>query len=131
MPQATNLVLKNGANADKTFTLISPAAGDGGIAEWALKEGTISSVFPRITALAQRNGNRTGRNLKIKLTIPSSFTDSVTGLTSVGSRAELNATFSVPDDFPQTLKADWVAFASGLLATSLLKAMVEDATSAT
>lgn len=131
MPQATNLTLKNGTAADKTFTLVTPAAGDGGIAEWALKEGSISAVFPRITAMAQRNGNRTGRNLKVKMIIPSSYTDTVTGLTSVGSRAEFNATFTVPDDFPQALKPDWVAFASNLMASALLKSMIEDATPAT
>lgn len=131
MPQATNLTIKNGSAVDKTFTLVTPAAGDGGIAEWALKEGSISSVFPRITALAQRNGNRTGRNLKVKLIIPSSYTDTVTGLTSVGSRAEFNATFTMPDDFPQALKADWVAFTSNLISTALLKSMIEDATPAT
>lgn len=56
MPQATDLVINNGAGTPvaKTFTLMAPAAGDNSLASWALKEGTISSVFPKITALADR-----------------------------------------------------------------------------
>lgn len=130
MPQATNLVVKNGTNVDKTFTLISPAAGDGGIASWALKEGSIASVFPLFTASAGKTSNRS-RQLRLKYRLPSSYTDTVTGLTNVGSAAEVNITVSVPDDFPESLKDDFVAFATNLPATTLVKSMIRDAYSAT
>lgn len=132
MPQATDLTVNNGAGTPvaKTFSLISPAAGDGGIAEWALKEGTISAVFPKLTASANKTPTG-GRVLKVKFSLPSSFTDSVTGLTNVSSRAQMNATFSVPDSFPEASKADFVAFCVNSLETSLLKAMIRDAYPAT
>lgn len=130
MPQATDLVIKNGAAVDKTFTLISPAAGDGGIAQWALKEGTISSVFPALTASANRTGNNS-RVLKVKFKQPSSFTDAVTGLTNVNSAAEMNVTFSIPASYPEALKNDFTAFAIGALNTVLFKSMIRDAYSAT
>lgn len=132
MPQAIDLVVNNGAASpvSKTFTLISPAAGDGSIATWALKEGTISAVFPTLTAMAHKTGKKS-RNLKVKFRLPSSYTDSVTGLTNVGSGAEMNVTFSVPDAFPEALKNDYVAFALNLLATPTLKSMARDALSAT
>lgn len=132
MPQATDLVIPNGAGTpvNKTFSLISPAAGDGGIAEWALKEGTISAVFPRLTASAQKTQN-SSRNLKIKMRLPSSYADAVTGLTNVGSAAELNCTVSVPNNFPETLKADFVAFSTNLFQQALIKAMMRDAIPAT
>lgn len=132
MPHAIDLVINNGAGTPvaKTFSLISPAAGDGGIAEWALKEGSISAVFPRITASAQKTSHNS-RNLKVKFRMPSSFTDSVTGLTNVGSAAEVNATVAVPNDFPETLKADFVAFSVNLFQQALIKAMMRDATPAT
>lgn len=127
MPQATQtLVIKNAAGVDKTFTLISPAAGDGGIMEYALKEGTISSVFPKLTASATKSGNRS-RKLKTKFILPSSWTDTVTGLTNVGSRAEFNGDVSVPDDFPESLKDDFVALATNAFRTALLQAMIRDA----
>lgn len=132
MPQATDLVVNNGAGTpvSKTFSLIAPASGDGGIAQWALKEGTISAVFPSLTASAQKTGNKS-RNLKVKFRLPSSYTDSVTGLTNVAAGAEMNVTFSVPDAFPEALKADFVAFSLNLMNTSLLKAMIRDAYAAT
>lgn len=129
MPQASDLVIKNSATVDKTFALISPAAGDGGIAEWALKEGTISSVFPRITASAHKTPR--GRVLTLKLKFPSSYTDTVTGLTNVASAAEVNVKVSVPADYPELRKDDFVAFTANAMAHALVKAMTRDAVSAT
>lgn len=130
MPQATNLVVKDGANADKTFTLVNPAAGDGGVALWHLKEGSIASVFPAVTAVAGKTSNKS-RKLTLKVRLPSSFTDSVTGLTNVGSAAEMNMTVSIPDDFPEARKDDFVAFVTNLPKTTLLSAMIRDAYAAT
>lgn len=132
MPQATDLVIGNGEPTPvaKTFNLISPAAGDGGIASWALKEGVISSVFPTITASASRTQN-SSRKLTVKLRLPSSYTDTVTGRTNVGSAGEMNVSFSMPADFPEALKNDYVAFCTNALNTPLFKSMIRDALSAT
>lgn len=131
MPQATDLTIANGATTPvpKTFSLLTPAAGDGGIASWALKEGTISSVFPSITARSVRTPR--GRNLTIKFRLPSSYTDKVTGLTMVGSAGEMNVKVTVPDDLPEALKADFVAFGTNLFQQALVKAMLKDALPAT
>lgn len=129
MPQATDLTIKNAAGTDKTFVLVTPAAGDGSVAQWFLKEGTISSVFPKLTASAGKTAS--GRKMTVKFVMPSSFTDSVTGLTNVGSRAEFNGSWSVPDDFPQSLKADQVAFVKNAIGTALIQAMAMDAYPAT
>lgn len=125
MPNAVDISVKNGANVDKTFALVSPAAGDGGIAMWALKEGAISAVFPVITAMATKTGNNS-RKLTIKFKLPSSYTDTVTGKTMVDTGAEMNVSFSMPNDFPETLKADNVAFAINLLNSTLFKAAIRD-----
>jgi hypothetical protein len=133
MANATDLVVMNGfpgAPEAKTFTLISPSAGDGGLATWALKEGTISTVFPRFTASA-RSVNGRARSAKFKVTLPASYTDYVTGLTSVNSRAEVVVTVNIPDEFPEALKNDLVAFSTGLLATDYVKSLIRDALSAT
>lgn len=126
MPQAANIVLKNGATTpvDKTFELINPASGLGGTASWALKEGTIAAVFPTIEGVATING--VGRRVRVKLTLPSSFNDAVTGLTNVGSRAEFSFTSIVPVDFPESLKNDYVAYASNLVANAIMKSMIRD-----
>lgn len=133
MPQAADIVIKNGAQSpvDKTFTLIAPAAGDGAYANWRLQEGVISSVFPRIAIKAMENASRTARKANIKLQIPSSYTESVTGLTKVGSGFDLDITVTVPNDYPEALKADAVAFTSNLMNVALVKAIIRDAVSAT
>lgn len=132
MPQATDLTVNNGATTPvaKTFSLITPAAGDGGIAQWALKEGAISSVFPKFTAESRRTANAS-RKATFKFRLPSSYTDSVTGLTVVNSAAEFNVSSSVPDNFPEALKNDYVAFATNLFQQTLVKSLVRDAVSAT
>lgn len=132
MPQATDLVIDNGAGTPvaKTFSLMSPAAGYNSLAEWALKEGTIATVFPRITALARATGNDSKKS-QIKLKIPSSYTDTVTGLTKVGSGYEADISVSVPNDFPESLKDDAVAFTVNLVAHALIQAMIRDGSPAT
>jgi len=130
MPQAADLVLKNNAAVDKTFSLYAPSAGDSSLAIWKLKEGTIASVFPTITAQARQTGN-SSRTVQLKLRLPSSYTDTVTGLTRVGSAFEANIQCSVPDDFPEAIKNDAVAFTANLVANTLVKAMIRDALPAT
>lgn len=133
MPQAIDLVVKNGASTpvDKTYVLNTPASGYGSVAEWVLKEGAVSSVFPRFTAAARPSTRGNARNLQLKFKLPSSYTDTVTGNTLVRSAFEFNATVVVPDDFPEALKSDAVAFATNLLQTALVKALIRDALPAT
>lgn len=128
MPQAVDLVLKNGAATpvDKTFTLMAPAAGEASWANWRLKEGPISSVFPRIAMLARENASRNARKSQIKLQIPSSYTDTVTGLTKVGSAFDVSIECTVPNDFPEALKNDAVAFTANLVNHVLTKAVIRD-----
>jgi hypothetical protein len=132
MPQAIDLVLANGAGTpvNKTFTLYAPSAGDSSLASWKLQEGTISAVFPSITALARPTGNKS-RKMQGKLRLPSSYTDSVTGLTKVGSAFEFDFSASVPDDFPEALKNDAVAFSKNLIAHALIQAMMRNGVAAT
>lgn len=130
MPQQIDLVLKNGSNVDKTFAAITPAAGDGGLARWALKEGTISAVFPIVTAMSRKNQNQV-RVLSVKFRLPSSYTDTVTGLTNVSSSAEVNIQVTIPQTYPEALKNDFAAFTKNLVANALINSMIRDALPAT
>lgn len=129
MPSAVDLIINNGAAVAKTFTLMSPAAGDGSYANWRLKEGAISSVFPAI-AISARSGNN-ARKANVKIRVPSSYTDTVTGLTKVGSAFDCNVDVTVPDDFPESLKNDAQAFVVNAIANAMVKACIRDALPAT
>lgn len=133
MPQATDLVIDNGAGTPvaKTFVLMTPAAGDGSSAKWALKEGTIASVFPTIEQTARVNATSDARKVAGTLKIPSSYTVAATGLTAVGSAAVFNWTATVPNDFPEALKNDFAAFAKNAIANAILNACIRDGLPAT
>lgn len=129
MPKAVDLIVQNGAAVNKTFTSVSPAAGDGGVAQWALKEGVISAVFPAFTSSSSSRPK--GRNLKLKFTHPSSYTDATTGLTVVNNRAEINISVSIPSDFPEAMKNDFVAYGVNLVNHVFVKSLIRDAVPAT
>lgn len=139
---ATDLSLKDATDTARTFTLLTPASGYGQVAEWAYKMGPIATVFPRLTAMARNvvNSQRArasgGRlvaqekNVTLKLVVPSSYTDTVTGLTNVGSAMEFISTVRIPADFPEDKKADAVSFFREAVATSLFQTMFKDGTPA-
>lgn len=129
MPQATDITVHNGAATpvSKTFTLITPAAGDNSSAQWALKEGTISSVFPTIEISTRKNAGKSARKCFMTIRVPSSYTVAATGLTAVGSAAVMNLTVTIPGDFPEALKNDFSAFVTNVIASTLVKACLRDA----
>lgn len=131
MPQAADIVINNGAGTTKTFKLLSPAAGYGSAAKWALKEGAISAVFPKITASARVNDAAKTKKAWVTLDVPSSYTDVLTGLTHLSSGFQFNGTFTVPDDFPESLKNDAIAFTTNLMANAIIQAMGRDGEPAT
>lgn len=129
MPQAQNLDINNGAATPvaKTFTLLTPAAGDGSSALWALREGTISKVNPTIEVSTRANAQNNARKCMVTLKVPSSYTQAATGLTAVGSSAVFNGSVTIPDDYPEVLKDDFVAFITNALNSALLKSCLRDA----
>ena len=125
MPQATDLTIKNANDVDKTFTLLTPASGYASLAEWALKEGATSVVYPTLSLAAHKTKNRS-RKVAIKSRKPATYTSVATGLPVVASVFEVNVTASVPDDFPDDQKDDAVAYATNALRTALIMACMRD-----
>lgn len=125
MPQAANITVNNGAAVAKTFTLLSPASGDGGIAKWALKEGGSPVAYPVLTMLARPTPKK-ARKTQLKVHIPYSYTDTTTGLVKAGPAFEFNGDFTVPDEFPESMRADAVAFCSNIVANTLVKECYRD-----
>lgn len=130
MPSAANLTVNNASAVSKTFTLLTPAPGYGTAAEWALREGATSVVYPTFTLAAHKTSNRS-RKVAVKTRIPAVYTSVATGLPVVSSNFEFNGTISVPDDFPDSQKDDAVAFAVNVLNTALVKSCLRDGLPAT
>lgn len=128
MPQATDLTIKDSQGVDKTFTLMAPSAGMGSIAEWALKQGTTSNAFPRLTTSSRKTAS--GTNVTLKVRIPSMYADPTSGLPVVASSYEFNATLSIPNLFPENEKPDAIAYLTNIIDHSLIQAMFLDGTPA-
>lgn len=125
MPQAADIILNNNAGTAKTFALYTPAAGDGSWAQWRLKEGAVATAFPSIAAMARATPN-VARKVQVKLQIPSSYVDATNGLTIVGPKFDFEARVTVPDNFPENMKNDAVAFAKNLVAHVIIQGMMRD-----
>lgn len=125
MPNAANLVVKDAANVDKTFTLMTPASGDSGLAEFALKEGASPVAYPKFTFMAKRTANRS-RKTQGKIRVPFSFTDPTTGVTRVITAFEFNFDCSVADDFPDSVRDNAVAYTANIVGHTLVKACLRD-----
>jgi hypothetical protein len=131
MPAAANMVLNNAAAVAKTFTLLQPSAGLNSNAEWALQEGAIVGVFPRITSQVRVNTSGKSRVSQHKLIVPQAIVDSTTSTTQVGARFECNLTVTVPDAFPTASRADAAAYLKNYVANAIAQAIIQDAIPAT
>lgn len=128
---ASNLVVKNAAGVDKTFTVRIPAAGDKSVAEWAdLTSGTSPNVQNVITYMTERNGNA-ARKGHFKVVVPVPFTSPDTGLVEKVSRWEAICHVTVPDNCPDTVCADGAAYIGNALALTIVKALTARAVPAT
>lgn len=122
MPQATDIIVNNGAATPvaKTFSLITPMAGYGGIAEWMLKEGSSQVAFPRVTYTARDITSSSRRKCQIKVRLPAVYTDAVTGMPVLLSAAEFNGEVTMPHGFPEAAKADFIAYVKNVISHTLI-----------
>lgn len=135
MPQAINLSILNAAAVAKTFTLLNPSAGVNSAALWELQEGAHSGVFPKLSAVTRPDTSaaksKPGSASVLKLMLPQAVTDSTTGLVSAGSDAECIITVKMKHDFPEALKADFVAYIKNVVANSDVQTFLKGRTSFT
>jgi hypothetical protein len=117
MPQATNLVLKNAADVDKTFALAAPAAGTSS-AVWFLREGANQSVFPKIEISGARASSGPGRKTKTTLKVPVPVTDS-NGVVRSGGDYLVVIDATAPDSVPDGTRDDAIAYIASLVAATL------------
>lgn len=123
MPQAQNLTINNAAAVAKTFTLYAPAPGDTGNAVWKLKEGADARYFPTLTIGTKVSSQ--ARKLTLRFRVPRDPLSGDNGGPAASCFAAVDVT--VPDQFPESMRNDWVAFLANILNNADVKAAVRDA----
>jgi len=121
-----NLIIKNAAGTDKTFTALVPAAGDGSIAKWALQEGLTSAAWPHIMAVSTANG-ALSRKGTVRMTVPYAYIDPVTSLPVVTDSFFGKIETVLPANLPEALRPDAAAFFGNMAALAVMKAFWRDA----
>lgn len=118
MPQAIDLVLKNAAAEEKTFSLASPA-GPGGSAIWYLREGANPSIFPKVECSSSVAAGGSGRKVKLSFNLAAP-TVNASGATVSSAKMSFNLDVTVPDLVPDAQRDDAIAYVKDLVATALM-----------
>lgn len=130
MPQATDLVLTNALQEQKTFVLAAPAAGNSP-ATWFLREGAHQGVFPSIEMASRRSGTSgSARRVTLSLVVPNAIV-SATGQTTRSGTYAMKVDVAIPDSIPDTTREDAIAFLASAFQTDLVKACFATGFSAT
>lgn len=74
MPNAANITVQNASATDKVFEVLTPSGGDGGVARYALKEGSAPVAFPSMTVVARPTTNAS-RKTSVKIHVPHTYND--------------------------------------------------------
>lgn len=131
MPQAQNITVKNAANVDTVYAVVTPAAGDGGVAVWANKVGLTPKQFRTITASSKRGPSGKTRNITIEVSNPQSYVDPASGLPVFTPSPIFRLEVRVPDDYPEASRDDFVTLSTNLIVSPMIKSLIRDALPAT
>lgn len=123
MPQAADIIVKNAANVDVKFELVTPSGGDGSAAIWQLTSAATSSLArPRAEMISRPNADKTARKVLTSLVVPYAVTDSATGLQRIAGNVTIrNGELTAPRAIPDDVIANAVAYWAGLNASTLWK----------
>lgn len=125
MPNAENITVQNATGVNKLFEVLTPSGGDGGVARYALKQGSAPVAFPSMTVVARSTTNAS-RKTSTKVHVPFTYTDPVSGLLKKGPAFELNIEASMPDAYPEDMRDDAVAYGVNLAASTLMRQVFRD-----
>jgi hypothetical protein len=123
MPDMANItVKKDDGTTDVTYSVVTASGGDKSPAVWRDNGfGGTPGQRPELRLASQPNGDGTGRKLVGSFTYPSLYTDTSTGLTKVGTRANFQFTAFMPAEMPDAFAAEFGAQIGNLLAAALIE----------
>lgn len=123
MPTMANItVKKDDTTTDVTYSVVTASGGDKSPAVWRNNGyGGTPGQRPELRISSAPNTDNSGRKVTGAFTYPSIYTDTSTGLTKVGSRANFQFTAFVPAEMPDADAAEFGAQVGNLLAAALIE----------
>lgn len=128
MPNMANITVKKAdGTTDVTYTASTPSAGDKSPAIWTQNSfSTIQGFRPRLEIGTQNNGANTIRQMRVKYSYPSLFTDTTTGLQKLLKTVGFDGICYMPKDLTTTEWKEAWAQLGNLLASTLVRSVAEE-----
>ncbi|DAD52345.1 coat protein [ssRNA phage SRR5208570_4] len=120
MPTASNITIKDGANADTIFTNVQPAGGNLPAVYLGKTKGTTAASQPKLSISSK--GKNTGREVVMTFAIPYAVVGT-DGIERVVDTEFYEVRKVGPARIPASLQADGVAY----VATSLTATQIKEA----
>lgn len=121
MPTMANIIVKNAANVDTTFTAIAGSSGDKLPAMWLNNaSSTVRANRQKAVLEVHDNGNGSSRVLTANVSIP--YTQIVDGVEKVVAVQQYKLVGSQPKGIPDATIADGSVIALNLFNSALFKA---------
>lgn len=126
MPTMADITIKkDDGTTNVTYSSVVASGGDKSPAVWRDNGfGGTPGQRPEMRVSSQPTADNSGRKVTIHITYPSLYTDSSTGLTKVGTRANFKAELYVPAEMPDAFAAEFGAQVGNLLAADLIEAVM-------
>lgn len=125
MPQMANIVVKDASNADVTFVVLTPSAGDTTQAQWrASALGATPALAPALSSKTQYNGPRTARSVSLNAIFP--VTQTSDGVTSVIARQPFALTTTVPLNMTRAAALQHATLFANVVKNALIQDILTD-----
>lgn len=124
MPQLTNVILKDGNNADVTFSPVDILNGISTLRG----AGANPSIQPRLSVSCVPNGNKTAWNATAKIEVP--VVQNIGGVDTVVDTEIVNVKFRLSPQGTSATRLTMSTLTETLVKSTLFRSMVQDLTNA-
>lgn len=128
MPSMADLtVKKNDGTTDIVFNALSASAGDTVPAQWRQDTGNTAptGLRPIVKMVAQDNGPRTARRVRVSGSFPFTYVDTPTSLVKSNDKCVFEFTAVLPGAIPQSALDEGISQFINVLGAALVRASVK------
>lgn len=124
MHQMANIVVKNAANQDVTYTALTPSAGDQTLATWRALGSAVPLMAPALSVKTTYNQARNARRVTINGVFP--VVSSVGGVDTVTAKRPFTLETTVPLNISVAAATDQATIMANLFKNALLQEILSD-----